>query len=116
MAKLLSTRMTWAAAGNAVQVHGGNGYAQECRVSRAMVDSRILNVFEGAVEIQAHIVERELLDEVVRLQDCAGSKASRRLRPWQSDSLPFNKRAVDFASVVRPCVTVCRESILTATG
>jgi (2S)-methylsuccinyl-CoA dehydrogenase len=61
MAKLLAARVAWAAADNAVQVHGGNGYAQEYRISRVLVDARILNVFEGAAEIQAHIVARALL-------------------------------------------------------
>ena len=62
MAKLLAARVAWAAADNAVQVHGGNGYAQEYRISRVLVDARILNVFEGAAEIQAQIVARALLD------------------------------------------------------
>ena len=62
MAKLLAARMAWAAADNAVQIHGGNGYALEYRISRVLVDARILNVFEGAAEIQAQIVARALLD------------------------------------------------------
>ena len=62
MAKLLAARVAWANADNAVQVHGGNGYAQEYRISRVLVDARILNVFEGAAEIQAGIVARGLLD------------------------------------------------------
>ncbi len=62
MAKLLAARVAWAAADNAVQVHGGNGYAHEYRISRVLVDARILNVFEGAAEIQAQIVARALLD------------------------------------------------------
>jgi (2S)-methylsuccinyl-CoA dehydrogenase len=62
MAKLLAARVAWASADNAVQVHGGNGYALEYRISRVLVDARILNVFEGAAEIQAHIVARALLD------------------------------------------------------
>jgi len=61
MAKLLAARVAWAAADNAVQVHGGNGYAQEYPISRVLVDARILNVFEGAAEIQANIVARALL-------------------------------------------------------
>lgn len=61
MAKLLAARVAWASADNAVQVHGGNGYAQEYRISRVLCDARILNVFEGAAEIQAHVIARGLL-------------------------------------------------------
>ena len=61
MAKLLAARVAWANADNAVQVHGGNGYAQEYRISRVLCDARILNVFEGAAEIQANIIARGLL-------------------------------------------------------
>jgi len=62
MAKLLAARAAWAAADNAVQIHGGNGYAEEYAVSRVLVDARILNIFEGAAEIQAHIIARGLLE------------------------------------------------------
>jgi (2S)-methylsuccinyl-CoA dehydrogenase len=61
MAKLLAARAAWAAADNAVQVHGGNGYAVEFPVSRLLVDARILNIFEGAAEIQAQVIARALL-------------------------------------------------------
>jgi len=61
MAKLLAARVAWAAADNAVQIHGGNGYALEYPVSRVLCDSRILNVFEGAAEIQAQVIARGLL-------------------------------------------------------
>ena len=62
MAKLLGARVAWANADNALQIHGGNGYAQEYRISRVLCDARILNVFEGAAEIQANIVVRAILD------------------------------------------------------
>jgi len=62
MSKLLAARVAWACADNAAQVHGGNGYAMEYRISRVLVDARILNVFEGAAEIQAGIVARVLID------------------------------------------------------
>jgi len=61
MAKLLAARVAWSNADNAVQVHGGNGYAAEYVISRVLCDARILNVFEGAAEIQANIVIRGLL-------------------------------------------------------
>jgi (2S)-methylsuccinyl-CoA dehydrogenase len=62
MAKLLAARVAWSNADNALQIHGGNGYAQEYPVSRVLCDARILNIFEGAAEIQAQVVCRGLLD------------------------------------------------------
>ncbi len=62
MAKLLAARIAWANADNAVQVHGGNGYAEEYEISRVLCDARILNIFEGAAEIQAHVIARGLLE------------------------------------------------------
>jgi (2S)-methylsuccinyl-CoA dehydrogenase len=62
MAKLLAARVAWANADNAVQIHGGNGFALEFPVSRILCDARILNIFEGAAEIQAQVIARRLLD------------------------------------------------------
>jgi (2S)-methylsuccinyl-CoA dehydrogenase len=62
MAKLLSARVAWSAADNAVQIHGGNGFALEFPVSRLLCDARILSIFEGAAEIQANVIARRLLD------------------------------------------------------
>ena len=62
MAKLLGARVAWAAADNALQIHGGNGFALEYPVSRVLCDARILNIFEGAAEIQAQVIARRLLD------------------------------------------------------
>ncbi|MBI5162389.1 MAG: acyl-CoA/acyl-ACP dehydrogenase [Magnetospirillum sp.] len=61
MAKLLAARVAWSNADNALQVHGGNGYAAEYQISRILCDARILNIFEGAAEIQAQVVARGLL-------------------------------------------------------
>jgi len=62
MAKLLAARIAWAAADNAVQIHGGNGFALEYPVSRVLCDARILSIFEGAAEIQAQVIARRLLE------------------------------------------------------
>ena len=62
MAKLYAARVAWAAADNAVQIHGGNGFALEYPISRVLCDARILNIFEGAAEIQAQVIARRLLD------------------------------------------------------
>jgi (2S)-methylsuccinyl-CoA dehydrogenase len=62
MAKLTAARIAWAAADNAVQIHGGTGFAMEQPVSRVLADARILNIFEGAGEIQAQVIARRLLE------------------------------------------------------
>jgi len=61
MAKLLAARVAWSNADNALQIHGGNGYAMEFPISRVLCDARILNIFEGAAEIQSHVIARGLL-------------------------------------------------------
>ncbi|MFP7674363.1 acyl-CoA dehydrogenase family protein [Marivita sp. S0852] len=61
MAKLLGARVAWAAADNALQIYGGNGFALEYKISRILCDARILNIFEGAAEIQAQVIARRLL-------------------------------------------------------
>ncbi|KRA69688.1 acyl-CoA dehydrogenase [Caulobacter sp. Root656] len=63
MAKLVAARVAWAAADNALQIHGGNGFALEYAASRLLADARILNIFEGAGEIQAQVIARRLLEE-----------------------------------------------------
>ena len=61
MAKLLGARTAWSAADNSLQIHGGNGFALEYKISRVLCDARILNIFEGAAEIQAQVIARRLL-------------------------------------------------------
>jgi (2S)-methylsuccinyl-CoA dehydrogenase len=62
MAKLLGARIAWSAADNGLQIHGGNGFALEYSISRILCDARILNIFEGAAEIQAQVIARRLMD------------------------------------------------------
>ncbi|WGF89711.1 acyl-CoA dehydrogenase family protein [Marinivivus vitaminiproducens] len=61
-AKLLAAQVAWMCADNALQIHGGNGYALEYPISRVLCDARILNIFEGAAEIQAQVIARRLLE------------------------------------------------------
>ena len=61
MAKLLGARVAWASSDNSLQIHGGNGFALEYPISRLLCDSRILNIFEGAAEMQAEVIARRLL-------------------------------------------------------
>ena len=61
MAKLLGARVAWSAADNGLQIHGGNGFALEYSISRILCDARILNIFEGAAEIQAQVIARRLI-------------------------------------------------------
>ena len=62
MAKLLGARVAWSAADNTLQIHGGNGFALEFEISRILCDARILNIFEGAAEIQAQVIARRILE------------------------------------------------------
>ncbi len=63
MAKLLAARAAWSAADNALQIHGGNGFALEYPISRVLQDARILNIFEGAGEVQAMVIARRVISE-----------------------------------------------------
>jgi (2S)-methylsuccinyl-CoA dehydrogenase len=65
LAKMLAARVAWAAADNALQIHGGNGFALEYPVSRVLCDARILNIFEGAAEVQAMVIARRTIDEAL---------------------------------------------------
>jgi (2S)-methylsuccinyl-CoA dehydrogenase len=65
LAKMLAARVAWAAADNALQIHGGNGFALEYPVSRVLCDARILNIFEGAGEVQAMVIARRTIDEFI---------------------------------------------------
>ncbi len=63
MAKLLSAKIAWSAADNSLQIHGGNGFALEYSISRVLCDARILNIFEGAAEIQAQVIAKRILEK-----------------------------------------------------
>jgi (2S)-methylsuccinyl-CoA dehydrogenase len=62
MAKLLAARTAWICADMGVQIHGGNGFALEYPISRILCDARVLNIFEGAAEIQANIIAKRLVE------------------------------------------------------
>jgi len=69
LAKMLAARIAWAAADNALQVHGGNGFALEYPISRVLCDARILNIFEGAGEVQAMVIARRTIDEFIGMKN-----------------------------------------------
>ena len=87
MAKLLAARVAWSNADAALQIHGGNGYALEFEISRVLCDARILNIFEGAAEIQAQVIGRGLSAHGLRFtrrSTCSRGRAKRRL--WSASS------------------------------
>ncbi len=63
MVKLVAAKAAWAAADNALQIHGGNGFSLEYEISRVLCDARILNIFEGAAEIQAEVIARRYFEK-----------------------------------------------------
>jgi (2S)-methylsuccinyl-CoA dehydrogenase len=49
----------------AMQIHGGMGYAEEFKVSRYFVDARVLSIFEGADELLCvRVIARRLVENV----------------------------------------------------
>jgi alkylation response protein AidB-like acyl-CoA dehydrogenase len=64
-AKLFATEAANRVAYRAVQVHGGMGYVNECRVEQLYRDARVTTIYEGTSEIQRVIIARELLRNVM---------------------------------------------------
>ncbi|MBI2891846.1 MAG: acyl-CoA dehydrogenase family protein [Nitrospirae bacterium] len=51
----------------AMQIHGGMGYAEEYDVSRYFVDARVFSIFEGAEEVLAlRVVARSLIEQAAK--------------------------------------------------
>jgi len=62
LVKLFSCRAAEWVTREALQIHGGMGYAEESHVSRYFVDARVLSIFEGAEETLAlKVISRELI-------------------------------------------------------
>jgi (2S)-methylsuccinyl-CoA dehydrogenase len=67
MVKLFSCKMAEWVAREAMQIHGGMGYAEEFNVSRYFVDARVLSIFEGAEEVLAlRVVARTLIEQTIQ--------------------------------------------------
>ena len=65
MVKLFTCRTAEWLTREALQIHGGMGYAEESPVSRYFVDARVLSIFEGAEETLAlKVIARSLIDAV----------------------------------------------------
>ncbi len=63
MVKLFASREAEGLTREAMQIHGGMGYAEETPVSRYFLDARVLSIFEGAEEILAlKVIARSLIE------------------------------------------------------
>jgi alkylation response protein AidB-like acyl-CoA dehydrogenase len=62
MAKYFASEAAVDVAGEAVQIHGGYGYARAYDVERLYRDAKVTTVYEGTSEIQKEIVARGVLD------------------------------------------------------
>ncbi len=60
MAKLYAAECANRIAYRAVQVHGGTGYVNECRVEQLYRDARVTTIYEGTSEMQRIVIAREL--------------------------------------------------------
>ena len=66
LVKLLACRSAEWVTREALQIHGGMGYAEETPVSRYFVDARVLSIFEGAEETLAlKVIARSLLESAL---------------------------------------------------
>lgn len=64
LVKLFACRAAEWVSREAMQIHGGMGYAEETTVSRLFVDARVLSIFEGAEEVLAiKVIARELIEK-----------------------------------------------------
>jgi (2S)-methylsuccinyl-CoA dehydrogenase len=67
MAKALASRAAEEITRDAMQLHGGYGYAEEYPISRLFVDARVLSIFEGTEEVLAlRVIGKGLLERVGR--------------------------------------------------
>jgi len=66
MAKLYATEAATWVTHQAIQIHGGYGYVKEYAVERFYRDARIMEIYEGASEIQRLVIARSLLKDGVR--------------------------------------------------
>lgn len=72
LVKLLACRSAEMVTREALQLHGGMGYAEESAVSRYFVDARVLSIFEGAEETLAlKVVARSLMERALGIEGAA---------------------------------------------
>lgn len=73
LVKLLACRSAELVTREALQLHGGMGYAEETPVSRYFVDARVLSIFEGAEETLAlKVVARSLMERALGITPSGG--------------------------------------------
>ena len=69
LVKFYSCRISEWVTREALQIHGGMGYAEEYEVSRLFVDARVFSIFEGAEEVLAlRVIARSLLARALGLK------------------------------------------------
>ncbi len=67
--KFYASRVSEWVAREAMQIHGGMGYAEEYAVSRYYVDARVFSIFEGAEEVMAlRVCAKDLLTQALGLK------------------------------------------------
>jgi (2S)-methylsuccinyl-CoA dehydrogenase len=66
LVKLLACRSAEMVTREAMQLHGGMGYAEETAVSRYFLDARVLSIFEGAEETLAlKVIARGMMERAL---------------------------------------------------
>lgn len=63
MAKLYASETANKVCGDAIQIHGGNGYSRHYNVEKYYRDARITTIYEGTSEIQRIVISRGILKD-----------------------------------------------------
>ena len=66
MAKLFGTDVSMKVTTDAVQIMGGSGYMKDYPVEKMMRDAKILQIFEGANQIQRNVIALDMIREATR--------------------------------------------------
>ena len=87
----------------AMQIHGGMGYAEEYPVSRYFVDARVLSIFEGADEtLCLKVIARRLVEQAARQRDLSARTGPRAA--VLAGVLPPLSLSTQSAAEARSCV------------
>jgi acyl-CoA dehydrogenase len=64
MAKAFASDIAFAAANEAIQIHGGYGYMRDYPVEKLLRDAKLFQIYEGTNEIQRLVIAHEVIGPI----------------------------------------------------